>query len=108
MLFTLIIPIEVIYAKESLDSTSAGFGLLLASWGAGIVAREHASMLVVARRSPASLILALHRSDRPRLSAAWRSRRRLLSPACCAVLGGTGNGVQWVVGDDGAAGGDAD
>ena len=37
ILFTLIVPIEVIYAKESLDTTSAGFGILLASWGAGIV-----------------------------------------------------------------------
>ena len=35
--FTLIIPIEVIYVRESLDSTSAGFGLLVAAWGAGIV-----------------------------------------------------------------------
>ena len=36
VLFTLIIPIEVIYAKESLETTSAGYGILLASWGAGI------------------------------------------------------------------------
>ena len=34
VLFTLMIPIEVIYAKESLGTTSAGFGFLLASWGA--------------------------------------------------------------------------
>ena len=40
ILFTLIIPIEVIYAKESLDTTSAGFGLLLASWGAGHRGRQ--------------------------------------------------------------------
>ena len=33
-LVPLIIPIEVIYAKESLNTTSAGFGILLASWGA--------------------------------------------------------------------------
>ena len=38
VLFTLVIPIEVIYAKESLETTSAGFGILLASWGGGIVA----------------------------------------------------------------------
>ena len=37
VLFTLIVPIEVIYAKESLGTTDAGFGILLASWGAGIV-----------------------------------------------------------------------
>ena len=42
ILFTLIIPIEVIYAKESLETTSAGFGILLA-----VVGRRH-------RRSEAS------------------------------------------------------
>ena len=35
--FTLVIPIEVIYVRDSLDSTAAGFGLLVAAWGAGIV-----------------------------------------------------------------------
>ena len=35
--FTVVVPIEVIYAKESLGTTSAGFGLLLSAWGAGIV-----------------------------------------------------------------------
>ena len=35
--FTIVVPIEVIYAKESLGTTSAGFGMLLSAWGAGIV-----------------------------------------------------------------------
>ena len=35
--FTIVVPIEVIYAKESLGTTNAGFGILLSSWGAGIV-----------------------------------------------------------------------
>ena len=35
--FTIVVPIEVIYAKESLGTTSAGFGVLLSAWGAGIV-----------------------------------------------------------------------
>ena len=37
VMFTIIVPIEVIYAKDSLGSSDAGFGILLASWGAGIV-----------------------------------------------------------------------
>ena len=37
MFFTLVIPIEVIYARESLGVGSRGFGLLLAAWGVGIV-----------------------------------------------------------------------
>ncbi len=35
--FAAVIPIEVIFAKETLDAGDAGYGLLLASWGAGMV-----------------------------------------------------------------------
>jgi MFS family permease len=37
LFFTLVIPIEVVYAKETLNSTSLGFGVLMASWGVGII-----------------------------------------------------------------------
>ena len=37
LFFTLIVPIEVVYAKETLDSTSVGFGALMATWGVGIL-----------------------------------------------------------------------
>jgi hypothetical protein len=47
--FTLVVPIEVIYAKETLGTTSAGFGILLAAWGAGIVL---GSLLFVAPQEP--------------------------------------------------------
>ena len=32
------IPIEVVFAKETLGAGDAGYGLLLSSWGAGMVA----------------------------------------------------------------------
>ena len=35
--FTLIVPIEIVYARETLDTDEAGYGILLSSWGAGIV-----------------------------------------------------------------------
>ena len=47
--FTIVVPIEVIYAKESLGTTSAGFGVLLSAWGAGIVL---GSLLFVAAQEP--------------------------------------------------------
>ena len=55
--FTVVVPIEVIYAKESLGTTSAGFGVLLCAWGAGIVL---GSLLFVAlkNRSGFGLIVA--------------------------------------------------
>jgi predicted MFS family arabinose efflux permease len=94
VLFTLIIPIEVIYAKESLDTTSAGFGILLASWGAGIVAGS----LVYAGvrdRSAARLILL----STAAIGVAYigmAGAQSLLVACLLSVLGGVGNGIQWV------------
>jgi MFS family permease len=94
VLFTLIIPIEVIYAKESLNTTSAGFGILLASWGAGIVAGS----LVYAgvrNRPPARLILI----STAAIGIAYlgmAGAQSLLVACLLSVLGGLGNGIQWV------------
>ena len=35
--FTLVLPIEIVYAKETLDAGDSGYGALLSSWGAGMV-----------------------------------------------------------------------
>ena len=35
--FACVVPIEVVYAKETLDAGDAGFGALLSAWGVGIV-----------------------------------------------------------------------
>jgi MFS family permease len=35
--FTMTVPIEVVYAEESLDSGAFGFGALVAAWGVGIL-----------------------------------------------------------------------
>jgi len=92
--FTLVIPIEVIYARESLDSGSAGFGLLVAAWGAGIVLGS-LLYLVVKSRSAATLIIG----STAAIGVAYcgMSVANTLTAACLlAVLGGTGNGVQWI------------
>ena len=94
ILFTLIIPIEVIYAKESLDSTSAGFGLLLASWGAGIVAGSIV-YAGVRDRSAANLIL-LSTAAIGLAYLGMAGAQSLLVACLLSVLGGTGNGIQWV------------
>ena len=94
VLFTLIIPIEVIYAKQSLGTDSAGFGVLLAAWGAGIVA---GSLLYVwvRNRSAAGLILI----STAAIGIAYlgmAGAQTLLAACLLSVLGGTGNGIQWV------------
>jgi predicted MFS family arabinose efflux permease len=94
VLFTLIIPIEVIYAKESLLTTSAGFGVLLASWGAGIVA---GSMLYVGVREKSAAGLILLSTAAIGLAYLGMAGAQSLLAACLlSVLGGTGNGIQWV------------
>jgi predicted MFS family arabinose efflux permease len=94
VLFTLIIPIEVIYAKESLGTTSAGFGVLLASWGAGIVA---GSLLYVEVRDRSAAHLILLSTAAIGLAYLGMAAAQSLFVACLlSALGGTGNGIQWV------------
>jgi predicted MFS family arabinose efflux permease len=93
-MFTLVIPIEVIYAKESLGTTSAGFGVLLASWGAGIVVGS-VVYLSVKRRSALMLILL----STAAIGAAYLGMAvadTLLVACLASVVGGAGNGVQWI------------
>ena len=92
--FTLVIPIEVIYARESLGTTSAGFGLLVAAWGVGIVLGSLCYLLIRSRRP---LVLILGSTAAVGLAYCGMSIANTLLIACLfAVLGGAGNGVQWV------------
>jgi MFS family permease len=94
ILFTLIIPIEVIYAKESLGSTSAGFGFLLASWGAGIVIGS--LVYTVVRDRSAALLILLSTAAIGFAYLGMAAAQSLVIACLLSVLGGTGNGVQWV------------
>jgi MFS family permease len=94
VLFTLVVPIEVIYAKESLGTSDAGFGILLASWGAGIVIGSLVYLLVK-QRSPLGLIIV----STALIGAAYlglASAETLLVACLISVVGGAGNGIQWI------------
>ena len=94
MFFTLIVPIEIVYAEETLGTDEAGYGILLSSWGAGVVLGS-VVFLVVRRRSPAGLILLSTLA----IGVAYlgMSASRELWLACAfSVMGGLGNGIQWV------------
>jgi hypothetical protein len=94
ILFTIVIPIEVIYAKESLGTSDAGFGILLASWGAGIVVGSLVYLVVKTR----SLALQIAVSTAAiGLGYLGMAGAHSLAVACAfSILGGTGNGVQWI------------
>jgi MFS family permease len=92
--FAVVIPIEVVFAKETLDSGDAGYGLLLASWGAGMVIGSVA--FAVLGRARLSVLLALSTLA---IGAAYlgTAAAPTLAVACAAsVVGGFGNGIQWV------------
>lgn len=92
--FTLVVPIEVVYAKETLDAGDFGFGLLLTSWGLGIVVGS-AIFARAGSRSLGTMVLL----STAIIGAAYGGMAiaPTLAVACVAsVLGGVGNGVQWV------------
>ena len=89
------LPIEVVFAKETLDAGDAGYGLLLASWGVGMVVGS------LAVRGPAAGLAACPALGRDPCDRARRTSGPGLSPslavACARVrVGGTGNGIQWI------------
>jgi predicted MFS family arabinose efflux permease len=94
ILFTLIIPIEVIYAKESLETTSAGYGILLASWGAGIFL---GSLLYLRIKNRSQWVLVLGSTFAVAIAYLGLAGAATLLVACLiSVIGGLGNGIQWI------------
>jgi len=92
--FAAVLPVEVVYVKETLDSTDTGYGLMLASWGGGMVLGS----LIFARIRQASLADLLLVST---LAVGGGYLGLAVAPslavACLASLaGGAGNGIQWV------------
>jgi MFS family permease len=94
ILFTLVVPIEVIYAKESLDTTSAGFGILLAAWGAGIVVGSLIYLLVKQRSALLLIVISTAAIGAAYLGMATADT--LLVACLVSIVGGAGNGVQWI------------
>jgi MFS family permease len=92
--FAAVIPIEVIYAKETLDAGDSGYGLLLASWGAGMVI---GSFAFAALRQASLALLVFGSTLTVGAGYLGLAAAPVLAVACgTAALGGAGNGVQWV------------
>ena len=94
--FAAVIPVEVIYAKQTLDAGDAGYGLLLGSWGVGMVL---GSIVFAALRRvrPPPLVLQ-HRGGRCRLSGPGR---RADPGIGLPGFGGRGNRQRGSMGDGG-------
>jgi MFS family permease len=92
--FSAVIPIEVIYAKETLGAGDTGYGLMLGSWGVGMVLGS--VVFATLRRAPLPLLLFF---STVAIGAGYlgMAAAQTLAVACVAsAVGGAGNGVQWV------------
>lgn len=92
--FAAVAPLEVIYAKQTLGAGDTGYGLFLTAWGVGMVAGS----LVFARVKKTPLIVLLLLSTvAVGISYLGMGIAPTLAVACAfSVLGGVGNGVEWV------------
>ena len=92
--FAAVIPVEVIYAKQTLGAGDTGYGLLLGSWGGGMVAGS--IVFATLRRAPLPALLFFS-TLAVGVGYLLMAAAPTLALACAAAaLGGAGNGVQWV------------
>ena len=92
--FSAVIPIEVLFAKETLGVGDTGYGLLLGSWGVGMVIGS--IVFAALRRAPLPVLLFFSTIA---VGAGYlgTGAAQTLAVACLAsAVGGAGNGVQWV------------
>jgi MFS family permease len=92
--FAAVIPIEVIYAKSTLNAGDSGYGALLASWGIGMVLGSLVFAGLRQRGLPLLLMCSTLAVGASYLGLA--AAPTLLAACAISVIGGLGNGVQWV------------
>jgi hypothetical protein len=92
--FTLVVPIEIVFVKAQLHAGDTGYGLLLASWGTGMLIG--AGVFAVSRRISVLWLLVVS-SIAIAISYLGIAASPTLLAACAAsLIGGIGNGVEWV------------
>ena len=94
ILFTLVVPIEVVYAKETLSAGDAGYGWLLSAWGAGIVIGS--LVYVRIKETRASWLILVSTATIGVAYCGMAVAPTILVACAWATLGGAGNGVQYV------------
>jgi len=93
-IFTITIPVEVVYAQHALNAGAGGYGLLLGTWGAGAVAGS----VVYARfrRRSAPLLIAGSALALGAGFAVMTVAPSLIVALCGSAVAGAGNSVEWV------------
>jgi predicted MFS family arabinose efflux permease len=93
-IFTITIPVEVIYAQHALHAGASGYGLLLGLWGGGAVAGSAVYARFRRRSAPAligcaALLLAAG-------FAVMTAAPTLIVALIGSAIAGAGNSVEWV------------
>ena len=89
------LPIEIVYAKETLDAGDSGYGVLLSAWGVGMVVGSLVFAAGARVADRCCSVAAQHAAIGFAYLGHGGSRdpvRRLRGRG----VGGLGNGVQWV------------
>lgn len=92
--FSAVIPVEVIYAKETLGVGDTGYGFLLGAWGAGMLLGGAVFAVLRRARLPTLLFFSTLAVGLGYLGMA--AAPTILVACAAAAVGGAGNGVQWV------------
>jgi len=92
--FFLVVPIEVVYVKDTLDGGDLDYGLLLTAWGTGILGGS--ALFARLRRQPLK-VLVVGSTAAVGLGYLGLAAAPTLLLACAAsVVGGLGNGMQLI------------
>lgn len=91
--FASVEPVEVVYAKATLNAGDLGLGLLLGIWGAG--AAIGSLLFARAGRRPLGSMLSVGTLCVGLAYLGWAAAPTLAIACLAALIGGVGNGIQW-------------
>jgi MFS family permease len=92
--FASAVPVEVVLVKATLHSTDAGYGAVVAAWGAGMFAGS--GIFALAKKRPLSLLLTVSTLAVAVGYLGMGASNALWVASVFSFCGGTGNGVQWI------------
>jgi DHA3 family macrolide efflux protein-like MFS transporter len=93
-IFTITIPVEVVYAQHTLNAGASGYGLLLGVWGGGAVLGS--VIYARFRRRSAPLLIGASALALAAGFAVMTVAPSLIVALCGAAVAGAGNSVEWV------------
>jgi MFS family permease len=91
--FASVEPVEVVYAKSTLNAGDLGLGVLLGIWGAG--AAIGSLLFARAGRRPLGSMLSAGTLCVGLAYLGWAAAPTLAIACVAALIGGVGNGMQW-------------